>query len=330
MRTCCFLSSTCPCRALYRNRGSMYRPTSPGRCLSNSSSCPTREPDERPPEATTLRSNRVSRAKDLHDAPLPESHLPYTDGLVQSPAQPRSEVGQQGERGERRMAHARTEVDQNRREDAENEVVSTDFASSLKLRKTWPPQQPKSALYGRPGAPGVLPLKNLQSHALEQGGLQLSTYNWEFAPYLAYLKRHIGDHIHPPAAFTQLGLIQGQTRLKFRIMPDGSLADLKVIDFDGSPYLRDTSTRAVELSADFRPLPAHFPEDYLENFRPVPLSDTGIAITREPLHGMGAVCAGGADDVSPFLYVQSLRWPLRSSGRSVCDATGSFEGRSSA
>ena len=225
---------------------------------------PHPEPDERPPEATTLRSNRVSRAKDLHDAPLPESHLPYTDGLVQSPAQPRSEVGQQGERGERRMAHARTEVDQNRREDAENEVVSTDFASSLKLRKTWPPQQPKSALYGRPGAPGVLPLKNLQSHALEQGGLQLSTYNWEFAPYLAYLKRHIGDHIHPPAAFTQLGLIQGQTRLKFRIMPDGSLADLKVIDFDGSPYLRDTSTRAVELSADFRPLPAHFPEDYLE------------------------------------------------------------------
>ena len=221
-------------------------------------------PEEPPPEATTLRSNRVSRAKDLHDAPLPESHLPYTDGLVQSPVQPRSDVGQQGERGERRMAHARTEVDQNSREDAENEVVSTDFASSLKQRKTSPPQQPKSALFGLRGAPGVLPLKNLQSHALEQGGLQLSTYDWEFAPYLAYLKRHIGDHIHPPAAFTQLGLIQGRTRLKFRILPDGTLADLEIIDFDGSPYLRDTSTRAVKLSADFKPLPAHFPEDYLE------------------------------------------------------------------
>jgi outer membrane biosynthesis protein TonB len=220
--------------------------------------------DEPPPEATTLRSNRVSRAKDLHDAPLPESYLPYAEGLVQSPAQPRSDVGQQGEGGERGKADAGTEVDQNRRADAANEVVSTDFASLSKQRKTWIPQQPKSALFGRPDAPGVLPMKNLQSHALEQGGLQLSTYNWEFAPYLAYLKRHIGDHIHPPAAFTQFGLIQGQTRLKFRISPDGRLADLEVIDFDGSPYLRDTSTRAVELSANFKPLPAHFPEDYLE------------------------------------------------------------------
>ncbi len=220
--------------------------------------------DETPPEATTLRSDRVSRAKDRHEASLPESHLPFSEGLVRSPAQPRPEVGQQGDGGERGQAEARTEVDRNRLADPANEVVSTDFPSMLKQRKTWTPTQPKSTLFGRPDAPGVLPMKNLKSHALEQGGLQLSTYDWEFAPYLAYLKRHIGDHIHPPAAFTQLGLIQGRTRLKFRILPDGTLADLDVIDFNGSPYLRDTSTRAVELSADFKPLPVHFPEDYLE------------------------------------------------------------------
>lgn len=225
---------------------------------------PRTAPDERPPEETTLRSDRVSKAKDMHDADLPESHLPYADGLVQSPSQPRTEIGQEGERGERGEADAGADVDPVRRADAEDEAKSTDFAPLLKERNAWSPEPSKRALFGRPDAPGVIPMKNLQSHALEQGGLQLSTYDWEFAPYLAYLKRHIGDHIHPPAAFSQLGIIQGRTRLKFRIMPDGRLVNLEVVDFDGSQYLRDTSVRAVELSADFRPLPAHFPDDFLE------------------------------------------------------------------
>ncbi|MDE3256635.1 MAG: hypothetical protein OYM47_02235 [Gemmatimonadota bacterium] len=225
---------------------------------------PHTAPDERPPESTTLRSDRASRARDRHELELPESHLPYVDGLVQSPSQPRTGIGREGERGKRGEADADVEVDRSLRADAKDEAVSTDSAPILKQRNAWSPEPSKSALFGRPDAPGVIPMKNLQSHALEQGGLQLSTYDWEFAPYLAYLKRHVGDHIHPPAAFTQLGLIQGKTRLRFRIMPDGSLVKLEVVDFEGSPYLRDTSTRAVELSADFRPLPAHFPDDYLE------------------------------------------------------------------
>lgn len=222
---------------------------------------PDPAPEDPSPDATSLRSDRVSRAKDLHDLPLPQSRLPYTNGLVQSPSQLRPDAGRDGDGGERGETDTRTRAD---REEAESDEASTDFTSLLKPRKTWTPHQPESAIFGRPHRPGVLPMKNLRSHALEQGGLQLSTYDWEFAPYLAYLKRHIGDHIHPPAAFTQLGLIQGRTRLKFRILPDGSLEGPEVIDFDGSPYLRDTSTRAVELSADFRPLPAHFPEDHLE------------------------------------------------------------------
>lgn len=225
---------------------------------------PRTAPDELPPEQTTLRSDRVSREKDRHDADLPESHLPYADGLVQSPSQSRTEIGLEGEGGERGEADAGADADPVRRADAEDEANSADFAPLLKERNAWSPDPSKRAMFGRPDAPGVIPMKNLQSHALEQGGLQLSTYDWEFAPYLAYLKRHIGNHIHPPAAFTQLGIIQGRTRLKFRITPDGRLANLEVIDFDGSPYLRDTSIRAVELSADFRPLPAHFPDDFLE------------------------------------------------------------------
>ena len=100
--------------------------------------------------------------------------------------------------------------------------------------------------------------------ALPIGGLQLSTYDWEYAPYLAYLKSHIGAHIYPPAAFTDLGLIDGETVVRFKIYKDGSLKDLEALKHQGSPLLRDTSVRAVKLSAVFKPLPPDFPDPYLE------------------------------------------------------------------
>ena len=93
--------------------------------------------DERPPDATSLRSDRVSRAKDLHDLPLPQSHLPYTNGLVQSPSQFQPDAGRDGDDGERGETDARTRAD---REEAEPNEASTDFASLLNPRRTWTPQ----------------------------------------------------------------------------------------------------------------------------------------------------------------------------------------------
>ena len=55
-------------------------------------------------------------------------------------------------------------------------------------------------------------MDNRKTRALERGGLQLSTYAWDFAPYLSYLQRHINRHIYPPRAF-DLGMIDGTTRM---------------------------------------------------------------------------------------------------------------------
>ena len=107
-------------------------------------------------------------------------------------------------------------------------------------------------------------MENLQSRAQERGGLQLSTYAWNYAPYLAYLKRLIESNIFPPAAFTQYGMIDGKTLVRFKIMRDGSMKDMEVLKSDGSPLLRETSVRAVDLSSPFRPLPKDFPDSYLE------------------------------------------------------------------
>ena len=106
-------------------------------------------------------------------------------------------------------------------------------------------------------------MDNRKTRALERGGLQLSTYAWDYAPYMTYLQRHIDRHIYPPRAF-QLGIIDGTARVKFRIWRDGRLEGPELIDYKGHNLLRDTSLKAVEFSAPFKALPPDFPDEYLE------------------------------------------------------------------
>ena len=96
------------------------------------------------------------------------------------------------------------------------------------------------------------------------GGITLNTYNWDFAWYILEMKKKLRSNVHPPGAFSPLGLIDGQTLLSFKVMPDGSVRDLKVIDYKGDRTLMETSVDAVAGSSPFLPLPENFPEEYLE------------------------------------------------------------------
>ena len=105
---------------------------------------------------------------------------------------------------------------------------------------------------------------NQISRAEDMGGLSFNTYNWDYAPYLLMLKRRIQGNIFPPPAFTQLGLIDGQTLLRFKIYPNGVLKDLEILGFNGHESLMLTSQNAVVSSAPFPKLPENFPEPFLE------------------------------------------------------------------
>jgi len=98
----------------------------------------------------------------------------------------------------------------------------------------------------------------------EIGGLTFNTYNWNFAPYMLDMKRKIERNIFPPPAFTHMGLINGETILRFKVMPNGEVRDLQVLNYKGHKSLMETSVKAVENSSAFKPLPADFPENYLE------------------------------------------------------------------
>lgn len=98
----------------------------------------------------------------------------------------------------------------------------------------------------------------------DSGGMSFNTYDWDFAPYMLELKERIRRNIFPPIAFSQLGMIDGDTLLRFKIYPNGELRDLELLAYQGHRSLMETSTLAVKVSAPFRKLPGNFPEPYLQ------------------------------------------------------------------
>jgi len=105
---------------------------------------------------------------------------------------------------------------------------------------------------------------NQLSQALERGGLSFNTYEWNFAPYMLALKKRVESNIFPPPAFTYMGIISGETLVRFKIYPNGEVKDLQLLEYTGHETLMQTSWRAIEVSAPFLPLPADFPQPYLE------------------------------------------------------------------
>jgi TonB family protein len=103
-----------------------------------------------------------------------------------------------------------------------------------------------------------------RSSAGNLGGISLNTYAWDFAFYILEMKKKLKANTYPPAAFTQLGMISGETVLKFKVLPDGRVTDITVIEYKGDQSLMETSLDAVKIASPFGPLPRDFPEEYLE------------------------------------------------------------------
>ncbi len=127
-----------------------------------------------------------------------------------------------------------------------------------------PPRQLPPGPFGIQGPPPTVRYDNPESRAEDMGGLSFNTYNWDFAPYLLMLKHRIQNNIFPPPAFYQLGIIDGETLLRFKIFPNGQMKDLEILKYKGHESLMLTSQNAVVSSSPFPGLPKDFPEPYLE------------------------------------------------------------------
>jgi len=105
---------------------------------------------------------------------------------------------------------------------------------------------------------------NQQQFSADQvGDITLSTYSWEWAPYINDLKRKLYTVWFTPAAYHRLGLIHGYTVIEFSISRDGKLNGYKVHEHNGHESLQISSVNAINASFPFKPLPANFPEENL-------------------------------------------------------------------
>jgi outer membrane biosynthesis protein TonB len=95
------------------------------------------------------------------------------------------------------------------------------------------------------------------------GDISLSTYAWEWAPYINAFKRKLYTVWFTPAAYHRLGLIYGQTVIEFSISKEGKLLYYKVLDHQGHESLEKSSVNAITAVFPFKKLPDHFPEESL-------------------------------------------------------------------
>jgi hypothetical protein len=95
------------------------------------------------------------------------------------------------------------------------------------------------------------------------GDMSLSTYAWEWAPYINALKRKLYQVWFTPAAYYRLGLIHGYTIIQFSISREGQLIEYEVLEHEGHESLEQSSVNAIKSSFPFKPLPVNFPDENL-------------------------------------------------------------------
>ncbi|GAB4339526.1 MAG: hypothetical protein Kow0037_24640 [Calditrichia bacterium] len=100
--------------------------------------------------------------------------------------------------------------------------------------------------------------------AEEVGDFALSTYEWSWAPYWLDFKRKLYRVWTTPPAYYKLGLIHGYTIVQFRVSREGKMLNFKVLRHVGHASLEESSVSAVKNSFPLKPLPADFPDEYLD------------------------------------------------------------------
>jgi hypothetical protein len=222
------------------------------------------------PENAHLVSDKNALARDEHEGDLEEGEA-YSDGEV-----PHRVFAGDPDAGGVQQAQAENQQDQ-QEDDAESEPWNPilDWAGSYfdsQRRQAQDVRDGKSSmLQPQVGPPSPqrrftddLDYEQRLTGADAKGSISLSTYEWDYASYILHMKRKLKSNIFPPAIFTYMGGISGETTLFFRVWPDGKMTDLSVIEYNGHKTLMETSVTAVEKSSPFRPLPDNFPEEFLE------------------------------------------------------------------
>jgi len=208
-------------------------------------------PEDENVEKQNLVSDKNIAAADEMDSELPIDVNPFSEGDMEIKEFPETESVEMQQENEPEEAVQET-PEQESLEQFDEIIIREDKEKQI------PHVQPESVYL--PPQPDY---NNVMSEVEKAGGVSFNTYNWNFAPYMLYLKKKIQGNLNPPPGFTYLGLIHGDVLVRFIILPNGTLKDVRVLHSEAHNSLVQASTGSITISAPFLPLPKDFPEDYL-------------------------------------------------------------------
>ncbi len=221
---------------------------------------PDEAQSDTPPEQADLVSDKNAIAGDPYqDSDMPEGD-PYSEGDYVFKDYP-SPPNQNNQQNNAEANFNATGQDHNAEYEPASEGFNYQKFSRKKLLETPESDQNAHSQQEHQQRPQY---ENRKFSAKDLGGFAFNTYNWDFAPYMLAMKKKVERNIFPPPAFTRMGLISGEYLIRFKVMPNGKVSDLQVLDYKGHESLKETSVQAIFNSSPFKPLPADFPEDYLE------------------------------------------------------------------
>ena len=208
-------------------------------------------PEDENLEKQNLVSDKNLAAANEVESELPVDVNPFSEGVTEIKEFPQTESVEMQPENKPEEIVQETPIEESQ-EQSDEIVVREDNEKQIHQA------QPESVYL-----PSQLDYNNVISEVEKAGGVSFNTYKWNFAPYMLYLKKKIQGNLNPPPGFTYLGLIHGDVLVRFIILPNGTLKDVKVLHSEAHNSLVQASTGSITISAPFLPLPKDFPEDYL-------------------------------------------------------------------
>jgi outer membrane biosynthesis protein TonB len=95
-----------------------------------------------------------------------------------------------------------------------------------------------------------------------EGAFSLSTYEWDFAPWMHRFEQDLHRSWRAPYAYL-LGVISGKTVIRLVVERDGRPSTMEVLETEGHESLHKASTSALQAFAPYAPLPPNFPDEEL-------------------------------------------------------------------
>ncbi len=162
-------------------------------------------------------------------------------------------------------------TEQNQQED---DILRREDRNEQKNQQQREQQEERKSSNGRVGFGGASlhsTSSDLQGDVERFGEISFNAKRYEMGEYFRKLKTKVEEYWLPYLAFTYTGnnLFGNKTVVFFKIMPNGKVSGVKILEHSGDQLLKDFCVSSVQNTAPFDPLPESFLKNSGYNYLPI-------------------------------------------------------------